>query len=274
MRGASSSLILCGVLGAGVGACADDPRYLDPQQSLEVGADPTMAGAPATGTVTLPILLETAPDATARAMMAQQFGVDVPYVRLGDLDVEIEWTVKNLTATDATAFIDVNGANEYFAYVQTVFVNPNDEEAVPPPPLMGHIPIHVPASGETTGVFREDQLREASIDLELITRGNLSPFAAMLMTHADLTSYQPTVPVDPTMPDLGTMPSGNPIPIAAFAQMIRFDFAFTADQHMVMEYAVRVRDHRGLLHQDLLQAPAGELTAFNPAMYTPPAPPP
>jgi hypothetical protein len=254
-------------------ACADDPRYLDPMQDLEVAGDPTMEAAPATASLTLPIALETADDAATRAQMADDFGVDVPYVRLGDLSVEIEWTVKNLSGTDGIARIDVVGANEMFAYVRAAFVDPTDDEAVPPPPLLGDIPIHVPALGVVSGVFREDELREASIDLELITRGNLSPYAALLQTHPDLTEYQPTVPIDPTMPELGTMPVGNPIPIAAFAQLVRFDVAFTADQHMVMEYAIRVRDHRGILHPDLLDAPPDELTAFAPADYAPLIPP-
>ena len=48
---------------------------------------------------------------------------------------------------------------------------------------------------------------------------------------------------------------------------------FTADQHMVLEYSVRVRDYRGLLHPMLLQAPAGELQVFSPADYVPAVPP-
>jgi len=260
-------------LAVGVGGCADDPQYIDPQQNMEVGVDPTMAGAPATATVTLPIKLETDQDAMARADLAAQLGIEVPYVKIGDMAVSVEWTVKNLSDTDGTAFIDVNGGNEYYAYVPLNFVvDPQRDET--PPPLMGHIPINVPAMGEVSGVFREDQVREASIDLELITRGGMNPFAALLTNNADLTEYQPTALIDPTMPDLGTMPVGNPIPIEAFAQIVEFDFAFTATGHMVMEYDVRVRDYRGLLHPDLLAAPAGELTTFAPMVYQPTLPPP
>ena len=41
------------------------------------------------------------------------------------------------------------------------------------------IPMAVPAGGTISGVLREDALREASIDLEAITRGELNPFAAI-----------------------------------------------------------------------------------------------
>ncbi len=267
--------ILATILGLGlfVGACFDDPDYVDPKQNLEVGADPTMAGAAAVATVTLPIRLPNQKDMDeAAALQATYPTIMIPYVRLDDMSVEIEWTVKNLSNTDGVAFIDVNGANEYFAYVATAFVI-NPEEDPTPPPLAGHVPIHVTANGEITGVVREDEMREASIDLDLITRGGVSPFAAMLQNHADLVEYQPMALIDPTMPELGSMPVGDPIPIKAFAQLVRFDMSFTADQHMVMEYEVRIRDHRGLLAKDLLDTPAGDLQTFSPANYTPPPPP-
>jgi hypothetical protein len=258
----------------GVAACAEDPVYVDPKQNLEVGLDPTMAGVPATATITLPITIEKPVDATARAKLATEFGVDVPYVRLGDLAVSVEWTIKNLDTADGLARVRLNGGNEFFTYVPANFIVDPKEDPTPPP-LVGDVPTPVPANGTVSGVFREDELREASIDLELITRGHMNPFAAMLQSQADITSYQPTVLIDPTMPDLGTMPVGMPIPIAAFAQQVQFDMSFVADHHMVMEYAIRVRDLRGgMMHTDLLDAPAGELTTFNPMVYVPPPPPP
>lgn len=256
----------------GVAACAEDPVYLDPRQNLEVGVDPTMMDVPATASITLPIGLEKPEDATVRAQMATDFGVDVPYVRVGDLAVSVEWTIKNLDTNPGLARVRLNGGNEYWDYVPTNFViDPEEDEE--PPPLLGNIPTMVPASGTVSGVFREDELREASIDLELITRGGMNPFAAVLQSHAHLTSYQPTTPIDPTMPDLGTMPVGNPIPIAAFGQIVKLDMSFVADRHMVMEYAVRIRDLRGIVHDQLLDAPAGELTTFDPQPYEPPTAP-
>ena len=255
-------------------ACADDPRYLDPAQNLEVGVDPTMAGAPATATLTLPIRLPNQRDMDEAAALQTKYpNIQIPYVRVGDMAVDVEWTVKNLSDTDGVAFIDLDGANELFAYVPGNFVDPTDREAEPPPPLVGHVPIHVAKNAMTSGVFREDQIREASVDLDLITRGNTNPFKAILQPgDADQPQFQPTMLIDPTMPDLGSTPVGDPIPAEAYAQLVRFDLSFTADQHMVMEYAVRVRDYRGLLHEKLLDAPAGELQTFSPATYTPPAP--
>jgi hypothetical protein len=84
------------------------------------------------------------------------------------MHVSLSWTIKNLTDSDGVARIHVNGGNEWFAYVPAAFViDPDDDEE--PPPLMGNIPIPVPAGATVNGVFREDQVYEASIDLELIT---------------------------------------------------------------------------------------------------------
>ena len=274
MRPLTSTLAFV-VCAAGFGACADDPRYMDPNQNLEVGADPTMMGMPATGSMTLPIRLPNMKDMQeAAALQAQYPNIMIPYVRVGDFAMDVEWTVKNLSNTDGVAFVDMNGANEFFEYVPANFVNPLDPEAPPAPPLVGHVPTHVPANGEVSGVFREDQLREASVDLDMITRANISPFKAILeQGDADQPSFQPQTLIDPTMPMLGYKPTGDAIPAAAYAQIIRVDMVFTADQHMVMEYSVRVRDYRGLLHPMLLQAPAGELQAFAPANYMPLVPP-
>lgn len=164
------------------------------------------------------------------------------------------------------ARILVNGATEYFAYQPLAFIDdPEDEE--PPPSLLGDIPIEVPGLATVTGVFREDQVAEASLDLDIITRGGGNPFAALLTYNQGVTEFS-----DPA--------GGAPIPAAAFASMVRFDLAFTADRHMVLEYAVRVRDRRRpeRLHSDCLdlgrmpapEACASDLTVFSPADYAPP----
>jgi hypothetical protein len=276
MRVLTSSLLVAAA-GLALGACADDPRYLDPMQNLEVGADPTMMNMPAKGSLTLPIRLPNMQDMNeAAALQAKYPNITIPYVRVGDIDVEVEWTVKNLSNMDAVAFVEMNGANELFAYVPSAFIDPNAvEPPPPPPPLTGGAPVHVAANGTASGSFTEQQLKEASVDLDMITRGNVAPQHAMLENgDANLPEFQPTQLIDPTMPDLGSMPVGDPIPAAAYAQLVRIDMVFIADQHMVMEYSVRVRDHRGLLAPMLMQEPAADLQAFMPVDYVPTFPPP
>jgi hypothetical protein len=238
--------------------CPHDPRYVQPAEALEVNAGDDSA-AIATTQLSLPIRLETEDEAAERAELAAELGVQVPYVRIGDLHVSLEWAIRNLSESDGVARIFVNGGNEWFSYVPANFViDPDDDEE--PPPLMGNIPIVVEAGQTVTGVFREDQFYEASVDLELITRGGYNAFRALLEVNEDTTEI-----VDG---------SGAVVPVDVFAKMVRLDIAFTGNRHMVFEYAVRVRDRRrpSLLHDLLLDAPDGELTVFAPADFAPPPP--
>jgi hypothetical protein len=85
-----------------------------------------------TATITLPIEIEKTQDATDRAMRAATLGVEVPYVRIGDLEVSIEWTIKNLSTSPGQARILVDGGNEYFFYVPSDFVFDPQEDELPP----------------------------------------------------------------------------------------------------------------------------------------------
>ncbi len=240
---------LCIVLLVTLAGCANDPQYLYPSAALEVTTDNPMT----TASITLPIALESEIDAEERAALAAELAVEVPVVRLGELQISLEWTIRNLDDVEGTARIGVNGANEYFVYVpQNFVVDPEDDEE--PPPLLGDIPLPIPPLATVSGVFREDQLREAAIDLELITRGASNPFAAVLQVHEDLQQIDAM---------------GAVLPRRAFAQLIRLDLLFSADTHMVLELAVRLRDHDDLLHDELLAAPAAELIQFAPAVFVP-----
>jgi hypothetical protein len=87
----------------------------------------------------------------------------------------------------------------------------------------------------------------------------INPFAAMLTINEE----DPGVTIPPSV-----------VPLEDLAQMIRFDLVFEADRHMVLEYGIRVRDHRNILHDEGLAAPAGEIVTWTPAMFVPPPPPP
>ncbi len=237
-------------------ACATDPQYIPGPAVLEVAADP-MAPTLATTTINLPIEPESMADMADRVALETELGVELAYVRVGDLDVSIEWTIKNLTDGDGRATVTVDGGNQFFYYVPANFVVDPDEDEMPPS-LAGGIPLTVPANGSVSGVIREDALREASLDLEAITRGMVNPFAAVFNINED----DPTIPVGAVA-----------IPPDAAAQMIRYDITVASGTHMVLEYALRIRDHRGIVHRGLLAAPVEELVTFTPAEYVPPPPP-
>ncbi len=251
----------CIALFGTLSACTDDPRYVQPDQALEAGAPGADPEIPATVQFVLPIRVETEDELTKRTELAAELGFDIPFVQINDIELSLEWSIRNLSDQDATIRINLTGANEYFAYVPSSFVvDPEEEEE--PPPLAGNIPIPIPALGTISGVFREDQMREVSTDLELITRGELNPFAAVLERHEDITEMTPA--------------GGPAIPASMLASLIRFDLTLIANQNVVMEYAVRVRSNRSpnMLHLEGLNADLVELTVFAPADFVPPPPPP
>jgi hypothetical protein len=240
-------------------ACADDPVYLNPTPAaIEVNgpsAPPT-----ATASLVVPVRLETEAERMRREALAAELMLtpdQVPTVRRDELELEVEWTIKNLDAQPGNAVLTAVAANEWFAYDPTAFiVDPEEDEA--PPPLLGGIPLELPASGTVSGVWREDELAEAAQDLDAFTRHGITPERAILdqWDSGDI--------VD----DAGALL----MPSEAVPSLLQIDVAFAADTHMVLEYVVRVRDHSGRLapYEDetwMLVQPAAN------GAYVPPPPP-
>jgi hypothetical protein len=254
--------------------CANDPLYIPAPMTMEAGMPGTMGMlTEAKASLQLPVKLETMSDNMKRTALSTQLGIQVPYVKVGDIEVEVEWTIKNLDMMPGQAKIQLNGANELFSYDPTLIVlDPGDDEAPKTPGLGGDIPIDVPGGGEVSGLFTEDQLREASIDLDQVTRGNVNPFRASLTISKNATSFQPLTPPRPGDDMYMQTPTGTPIPRSAFANMIRVDLVFKPDTHMTLAFDIRVRDVRGIMHDLLLTAvtekPA-ELETFMPMAYAP-----
>lgn len=260
MRLTYRSVTLALVVATALVACLEDPQYIPGPSSIEVGIEGSDVF---TGSVVvdLPVRPESMEDAEERVARAMEIGIgadQLAYVRNGDFDVSIEWTIKNLAGSEGEARIKVNGGNQFFYYVPTEFVvDPEEDEE--PPPLMGDVPLRIPENGTRNGVFREDQLREAAVDLEQITRAMVNPFAAVLTINED---------------DPGVAVGGILVPLDDVPEMIRFEIVFEADRHMVLEYGIRIRDRRNILHDHGLAAPAGEIVTWTPAMFVPPPPPP
>ena len=269
------SCALAATAAAALVGCTNEPIYLQAPMAIEAGV-PDAMGMLSVGKaqLALPIKTETAEDAMKRAALAATLApITVPYVRVGDLEVEVEWTIKNLDGKAAQAKVQLNGASEYFSFDPTLInLAPDDPEAPPTPGLAGDVPIDVPANGAVSGLFTEDDLREAAIDLDQITRGNVNPFRATLTISKNAPSFQPMTPPMPMVQDYMQTPVGPPVPRAAFAGLIRVDLVFKPSAHMTLDYTVRVRDVRGIVHALGLAAAtqkAGELAMFMPMPYNP-----
>jgi hypothetical protein len=268
----------------GLAACANptnQPQYVMCPEggtdlcTLEAGVDDgTGTISEAKGSVHIPIKPEgdwKTADRERRAELQNtvEAGIEVPVYRLEHYDIEVEWTVKNLTDRTAKFRVDLNGANETFSYDPSLIIlDPTDDEAPPTPPLAGDIPIEIGPNATIAGTFREDQLVEAAIDLDQISRGNVNPFRATLTTSRHDDQFQPVTPYDyVTM--TGGEPTGPAVPSVAWRQLVRIDIVFKPEAQMKIDYTVRVREHTEVIHEEGLNAPAGEIELLNPAPYVP-----
>jgi hypothetical protein len=254
--------------------CTNSPVYLPSPVRLEGGVEVGLEGEliPATGSLAVPVVIESAEDAAERAALQADLPaeVEVPYVRVGDLAISVEWTITNQTDMPGNATVQLNGANQFFAYDPSTLVLGTGREAPQAPGLAGDTPIDVPARGSISGLFREDQLVEASIDLDQITRGRITPFKARLQINKHLEEFAQLEPMmfDDQGEPLPQAETGIVVPRVAIPQLLRVDLVFAPDRPMNLEFTVRVRDVRGELLPDLLlDAPVDELQPLAPMPF-------
>ncbi|MBL0213687.1 MAG: hypothetical protein IPQ07_07380 [Myxococcales bacterium] len=259
----------------GVG-CANDPVYIPSPTSIDAGEMMDMEGnlLPGLSALVIPVNRETMKDMQDRvkrqALITDPMVV-LPYIAVDDLEISVEWTIHNLTDKPGNAKVQLNGANQFFRYDPSMIMLSMDREAPPPPGLDGDIPLDVPANGSISGLFTEDNLREAAIDLDQITRGNFNPFRATLTISKNVDSF---AMLEPLTFDMNGEPNPQKVtdtvfPRQAIPAMLEVDLVFKPDRHMVLEYTVRVRDVRGDMMPDkLLSAPMTDLEPFDPAAFS------
>lgn len=244
--------------------------------TLEAGIDDGMGGVTTEvkGSVHIPVKPEAdwkITDRQRRTELQEQVdpAIEVPIYRLEHYDISVDWTVTNLTDQTSQFRVDLNGANEGFTYDPSMIIlDPTDDEAPPTPPLAGNIPIDIGPNAVVSGTFREDQLVEAAIDLDQVSRGNINPFRATLTTSRHDDSFQPVTPYD-YVNMTGGEPTGPAVPSVAWRQLVRIDIVFKPLAHMKIDYTVRVREHTDVIHEEGLNAPADELEILDPAPYVP-----
>jgi hypothetical protein len=219
----------------------NDPTYLGENAPIETM--PAMMGggfAPATGLYVLPVRQPTQTERQALQKLQQQLMLPdaVPWTQARDFDIEIEWSVKNLDSMSATVIVALDGGNEFGDYVPGAYIDPNAnaEDQTPPPDLLTSEPLVIAPGATASGFFREDDLQESAVDLEAITRypsgGDALATPFMVIEHRSSVS--------------GIGLEGVP-PNDITPAHVRYAFTVGADAHVIMDYAVRVRDHNGKL---------------------------
>ena len=223
-----------------VAAC-DSPLYFAEQRPLlaMAPADPK-AKANAlysdSDLFVVPVRKPTAAEAQKRKDEQAKLGLPlpVPWVGLRDVDIEINWSLKNLEDNDVLTRVTINGGNEFGDYDKTKFVDPTappGDQMAPPDLLGGGVLVTLPAGSTRTGVFREDQLREAAIDLEVITRypppgGGINTPFIVLVRQSSASSV-----------GLEGVPPGDITPA-----MVRMSVLLESSGKTTLDYSVRVRE--------------------------------
>jgi hypothetical protein len=216
-------------------AGCNTPTYLRQHRPLETQADPNGAGYTAdTDLYVFPVRRPNQEEQAARGTEQRSRGLmmEVPWVGTRDFALQIEYSLKNLSNQKVTAFLSANGGNEFGDYVPDNYIDPTKpiEDQTPPPPLLGGSPIDLGPNETKLLVFREDQIGEASLDLEAITRypsnGDILATPFMVIAHDSSASRI----------GLESIPANDVTPL-----MVRYQFALSADGHVVCDYSLRVR---------------------------------
>jgi hypothetical protein len=236
------NLLLLGLL-----AGCNDPTYLQETRPLDTMMGmATMGMAANNGLLTdtalyvLPVRLPHGDEARAlrTEQMTKMLKMPVPWAATRDFDVEIEWSLKNLEGHETTTSLTLLGGNEFGDYQPMLFINPaaNVEDQTPPPPLLGGTPFTLMPGQVQNGIWREDELAEASLDLEAITRYPSADGA--MSTPFEVIEHNSTV----DRIGLDGIPANDVTPM-----MVRYQLNLSADGHVVCDYTVRVRDHNNKL---------------------------
>jgi len=154
-----------------------------------------------------------------------------PWLEAGDLDIEVAWSLTNDSDDDLTAWVMLDGASEFYDWNPIpLYGMSGDDEEIPFPTLLGFTPLELDPGQTLRGVFREDDLREAMYDLDVLTRFCGGPFAVLYNRHE----------VDPVGTDY--VPQDARI---AGLYMMRLTLGTNGPAHL--DYGLRLRDRDDVL---------------------------
>lgn len=179
----------------------------------------------------------------------------LPFLRRGDYEVQIDYTLSNLGDSTVTTGLMVNGINEFHEYQPGVQIV--DEELVPD--FSGYErTIRLEAGERYMGTIREEQLDEVAVDLATVVNGAPNPNQVL---HPENQSFNDARSMM-FVPDMVPALTG-----------VRVGLRSTSNQTPVLaEFSIRIRDFRRVLVQGddepwPLPAPA----IVTPAALAPPA---
>jgi hypothetical protein len=235
-------LVCLGLLALTLGGC-NNPVYVGqrrPLGTMEDAMNPNGGFAADRDLFVLPVRQPTMEEARRLVEEQMRLGLPdpIPWAAQRDFQIQIDWSLKNLEDREVTALFTINGGTEFGDYDPTLYVDPTvqEDDQVVPPNLLGGTPITLKPNQTLTSLFREDELAEAGLDLEAITRypdpANVlsTPFRVLTRrSTASRIGYE-------------QIPPNDVIPA-----MVRYAVALSADGRVALDYSVRVRDPNGKL---------------------------
>lgn len=230
----------------GTAAC-NNPAYYQGAQRLAVTAaditaaegEDSMTGNPTIGAYVQGEYWLDFRDPSADALaelqpMGSMPAERTPWIRAEDLTISVPWKLTNETDAPITAWVLLDGATEFYDYdpISTFgAAGGEDEDEVQYPSLLGFTPRTLAAGQVLEGEFREDDLREAMYDLDVITRFCGGPLAVLNHRHEADPSGTDAVPSDAVL---------------AGAVMLRLTLGASAPASL--EYSVRLRQSEAKIY--------------------------
>ncbi len=209
--------------------------------------------------IDIPYRLPTADELAALSDIgdAQIPYAQLPWLRRGDIQIQIDWTVSNISTEDDADFgITINGYNEFHEYNPGIQVV--DEDLVVDFSQWERT-IHLEPGARISGTVRQEQMDEVAVDLATVVNGVAN---ANQIVHPQNISA-----VDPRAQEF--IPDVIPGLMGVRAGLRVQGEEGSAPPLLVIELTVRVFDIRGVL-------PDGDmdLTTCRPAgtCWTPPTP--
>ena len=156
-----------------------------------------------------------------------------PWVDRDSLEVSLQWRVTNDSDAPIVAWVLFDGSTEFFDWNPVVLYGlggGEDADEIPFPSLLGFSPRVMEPRETIAGEFREDDMREAALDLDTLSRFCGGPLAVIYNRSEQDPSGTELVPPDAV--------------IAGFA-MLRLTLAANGPAHL--DYSFRIRDRDELL---------------------------
>lgn len=253
----TQAVALITTLVGAVGCGTNSPVYFPGEVILESDGSEVEVRS----TLPLRFRAPTAAEQTELDTLSATLGYTVPWLRGDRVHLEVKYTVTNLsTDSEGTFSVFADGASEFtrFDYEAVAAAFAADNEEPPPVGLMQNVKAPLLRPGEVyQGMFREDDFREASADLDGMGRF-MAPFLTVLFNRSEVNpAGLEMVPSNLSPPRQWILPA-----------MWELTIRFRATQPMTCQFMVRVRDDAHQLWQAQGDQGAGEF-APAPATFAP-----